>query len=470
MNFGSRIVFLLLALSLSSSAMARKFNLPAEAVRIIHSTKSWTAEFTFRRSAPVWVFSRSALTRESQQSWRQLSWTVLTPGVSLKRIGNYDALVADRGNVPAKIRIRFEPYANGLLADYDPALQFTDGSVALFTEHYNAIPVQSEAAAAALPPDLTGVPLKDSKPATVTFRETKGDVLFRGKRARSLTLIDGEGYVVFGKAKLVDAPAIATILDRKLPPWLSSELATFTPRLLSFYAARMGPRSSPKPEVMASWAGATPGMRSMGGSVLPGLIIMRFEGDVVAHESKAVRDAARWFIAHESAHFWAGQTVHYASPNEAWITEGGADLLAMRAVSAIDPSYDAKAELQRSLDDCVKLAGKPISSAAERNEHRAYYACGAIFGLAAEAAMRRHGGDFFGFWRQLIADNKADGVVDRSDWLAELTKVSSKPQLAQEISALLDKGAPEPATAIAALLRDGGVAYTEGPDGRILLQ
>jgi hypothetical protein len=50
-------------------------------------------------------------------------------------------------------------------------------------------------------------------------------------------------------------------------------------------------------------------------------------------------------------------------------------------------------------------AGRGVASASERNEHRAYYACGALFGLVAEAASHR---PFAEFVRRLIAENRAD--------------------------------------------------------------
>jgi hypothetical protein len=56
--------------------------------------------------------------------------------------------------------------------------------------------------------------------------------------------------------------------------------------------------------------------------------------------------------------------VRYQYSREAWITEGGADLLAFRTVAATDPTYDARAQLQRALDDCVSLTrGKGIETA-----------------------------------------------------------------------------------------------------------
>ncbi len=70
-----------------------------------------------------------------------------------------------------------------------------------------------------------------------------------------------------------------------------------------------------------------------------------------------VRSGALWFAAHEGAHFWLGQAVSYVRPQESWITEGGADLLAYRAVGAIDPLFDEPAALQKALDACVVSSG-----------------------------------------------------------------------------------------------------------------
>ena len=458
-----------------ASAAPRKAEAPAHAapvvaVEVVRQANDWTAEFTFGRDAPVWAFTRSAMTREGTQPWRPLAWTVETKGVELQRLGFYDALVATKGTVPRKVRIRFKPYANGLRADYDPALAFTDGSVALYTEHYNAVPLPSQHAARSLPSHLNGLDLPHDEPAAVTFTDRGATVLHAGRRSRSVTVSGADSYVLFGSARTVEAPAITTIMDPQLPLWLTAELADYTPKLLSFYAERLGPRQGPKPMIMVTWAGPTPGVRSMGGSVLPGLITMRFEGQVVAARSKAVQDAARWFIAHESSHFWAGQAVSYGSPAEAWITEGGADLLAIRAAAQLDTSFDSRAELQKRLDDCVSLAAKgPISTAAERNEHNVYYSCGAMFGLAAEAAAAKKGGDFFGFWKGLIERNRADGIADRRDWLAELSGLTGSNNAGSVIERMLDNASPNAAEMLAELFRSTGVAVRRDATGRLLL-
>lgn len=439
-------------------------------VAITRAGDRWTAEFQFDRKSPVWAFMRSNVTRGDKSSWRLKSWKVLTPGVELKRLGAYDALVSRRGPVPKRVRISFEPYADDLLADYDPALVFTDGSVALFTGHWDAFPVASEAEAAALPADLSGVTVDGFASARLALHYVDGRIRHDGRDHRRLELVNPDTYVLFGSAKSVDSRAITTVIDPQLPAWLSSEILAFTPRLLDVYASKLGPRSDAKPMVMVSWAGPTPRVMSLGGSVLPGLVIMRLEGEDLIKSDAAALAYARWFIAHESAHFWLGQVVRYASPRESWITEGGADLLAIRAAEHVDPDYDSQKPLQDRLDECQAMAAKgPIASAFERNEHRVYYACGAMFALAAEATARKSGGDIYTFLRAAIEANRADGILDRADWLAAFGSIGAPTEGGRIIAAMLDSATPDATAKLARLFDLTGVAYRRNAAGKLLL-
>ena len=175
------------------------------------------------------------------------------------------------------------------------------------------------------------------------------------------------------------------------------------------------------------------------------------------------RHGGLWFIAHEAAHFWLGNAVHYQYSREAWITEGGADLLAFRMVAAVDPTYDDRAALNRSLAECAGLIeGRGVESAEQRNEHRAYYACGAVFGLAAESASRR---PFIEIVRALVDANRADGILSRAEWLAALDRAAGDRGLSRAIAHLLDEGAEDPGEAIADLFTRAGIAFNRGEDG-----
>ena len=144
--------------------------------------------------------------------------------------------------------------------------------------------------------------------------------------------------------------------------------------------------------------------------------------------------------------------------------------MAVRAISAIDPSYDARDELQREVDECVTLAtGRPIASAGERGDNRAYYACGAVWALALEGARReRTGGDIFDVIADLQRRNADDGILTREEWLQALTRESGDRSLRLGIERMLDVGSNHPASEIARLFDRTGVAFRL-VDGRVVL-
>ena len=102
---------------------------------------SFTTRFTFPIDAPIWAFHRSALRRDDRLPWRNDSWSVSTLGVELTRIDNHDVLVNRSGGAaPRNTVIGFTPAAVDLIADYDPALKFSDGTVAVFSGVFSAFP------------------------------------------------------------------------------------------------------------------------------------------------------------------------------------------------------------------------------------------------------------------------------------------------------------------------------------------
>jgi hypothetical protein len=292
-----------------------------------------------------------------------------------------------------------------------------------------------------------------------------------GRSSPSVSLTAEAGtYVLFGTPAKLVTDVMATVIDPQLPAWLRSSLEKLAPQVLAHYARRLGPPAGAKPTFLISWAGPTPGLVSMGGSVLPSLVTMRFEGAGLLAPNPKAQDGARWFIAHEASHFWLGEAVTYEFSRDAWITEGGADLLAIRTVAALDPSYDARAVLQQSTDDCLRLTkGKSVESAERRNEHRVYYACGALFSLVAEAAQRRAtGGDFHDFVAGLIRANRADRLVTRTEWLAALSRVAGSTEHSATIRKLLVDGSADPLVAYADLFTRAGIAH-RAEKGRLIL-
>jgi hypothetical protein len=454
--------FLALLCGLVPTAHAQMPEIPQVRVEVTRRGDDWQAVFNFDRALTTWVLPRSALTAEGGQPWRAPSWIIETRGVELRRRGSYDVLVADRGKLPQRVAVSFTPVRERLQADYSPALVFTDDSVALFVAQFDGFPMDSLSAVGKLPSDLNNqlVPAAELK---YVFRDAAGPVLLEGRRMAVAETTDSNTYVLFGGTRPLETPDMIGILDPALPAWIKESLARGVPALLGRYTQELGRLRDFKPALMVSWGGPTPGLVSRGGSVLRGLIAMQYEGSGMLEETPAQRQQGLWFIAHEAAHFWLGQTVSYEYAREAWITEGGADLLAVRAVAEIDPQYDPKIELNRSIADCVRLTRRHgVASARDRGEHRAYYACGAVFGLVAEAGSGR---SFYKFVRQLIDDNRADGMVTRADWLSAVDTATRNPMLRRDIERLLDKGVSDPAAFIANLFTRAGVSFEADPSG-----
>lgn len=453
----------------SSPATAAPSGSPV-AIAVTHRPDgSWTADYRFGETAPAWLFVRSNPDLDGKP-WRQRVWTVETPGVRLVRLGRYDAIVAPHG-VPRRVRVRFTPFVAPLRADYTPALRFSDGGTALFTDQFTVAPQRSIEAVAALGFDLSTLV---DRPTVLTVRDPGRRLLVDGVATTGVaTLGPGHAptYVYAGGATLVTTPSFAGVLDPGLPRWVRDELEGFLPRLLAFYADRLGKPATQRPMVLLSWGGGAQGGLSLGGSVLDGMVVMDLSGQRALAPSAPVLDRLRWFFGHEAAHFWIGHTVRYADPSGAWITEASADLLAIRALGMLAPGYDMRGEVQREVDDCVATNGtKPLAEASERGEVRANYACGAALLLAAEAATRRRDptADAAAFVRQLIDASRADGVVTREDWLAAFTAVSGDPVLTARIAGFVHSGVADPAAFLVDLFTATGIGFT-ATDGKVTL-
>jgi hypothetical protein len=448
-----RALLLLLALFLAAPAAAVEY---IATVKIDRDSKSWIGDFELRADAPVWAFHDSILPRQSKTSFRAESWTVETPGVRLERHGWYDALVAAKGNVPRKVRIRFTPYTKDIEASYDAALAFSDGSVALYDRKFKVLPMPSVEAVAQAPIDGDQLPGFNRK-TTVWFEDKDRGILALGQRLGGVALPDKGTYVLYGKIPVIENDALATVIDPNLPAWLSTKLAADLPMILADYANSMGEAPGNRPTLMVSWNGPTPGVTSMGGSVLRDMVVMTFEGEGVTKENRDLANGARWFIAHEAAHFWLGRAVSYDNPQQGWITEGGADLLAVRAVAANDPDFDVKGRLQEALVRCSGFLAKGgVATANERGDHKAYYDCGAIIALTAEKAS---GGDFASFVKALIARNADDATVSRAEWLAQLEERAPGRGLPAAVGVLLDGQTADPNSAIADMLKRAGISF-----------
>lgn len=430
----------------------------------------WQIDFTLPANKAAWVFPVSAPTLDGHRQWRSGTWRVTTPGVRIDRHGGYDLLTAANGRlVPRQVSIIFTPSDATLDREYDPAIVFSNGSVALYSDQFDLAPVDVPRA---IDSREAGLSVEDfgGRHAAVRFHDAAGPVFVAGRRTADPVLSGAGTYVVFGAGTVEEVGGVAMLTDPALPAWLGRDIAGFVPEVASTYADRLGKRNDPRlPLLLLSWRGATPGKVVNDGGVRPGEIFLKFEGAGLLDRNERAAQRTRWFIAHEMAHFWLGsEGVAYRTPGDAWITEGGAEMMAFTLLAASD-RHEALAELQRAVDDCIKHAAKPLAGAGERHESRAFYACGTVFALAATGAIRQHGGyDFFDFLRPLLEAHRSDRVLGHDDWLRHFAMVAHSDVPAKAMRTLMESGVAEPASAIEAMLRSTGVPVTRHGDTVIL--
>ena len=454
-----RAAIALLLAALGSLAAAQQRLAPVEAV-VARNGGAFVADFTLPADAGAWAFWRSNPAESDKKSWRAQSWRVLTPGVRLERRGRYDAFVAASGGpVPRRVRVAMVPFTGEVTAQYVPALLLGGGSVAVFDGHFSLFSVADPRALDTMGGEPDPARVGDSG-TRVQFLPGRGPFRLAGDVEGFRRGQSNGAYGLFDVPRATVAEGVATVIDAEMPAWFAGYIRSFTPQAIRTLTRGLGRSGLSEPTILAAWEGAQARGASMNGGTLKGLILMRIEGQAALTPNPELRDMVRWFIAHEAAHFWLGQAVGYQGQRDNWIMEGGADLLAARTIQRIDRAYSPTAFLNKAIADCAVSAGKPVALAPERGEHRAAYACGTVFSLVAERAS---GGDFYAFTRRFIGRHRARGEVNSADWLAALAE--RNPAAANDIRAMLGRGAADPAAAIATLFRHSGIVFRPDPAG-----
>jgi hypothetical protein len=438
----ARVVSWLAALLLPITAsQAAKTSRPDAIIE--RDRTSWTVTFALPERRAAWAFSHSNGRMSDQKSWRIGNWVPLTPDVQLKRIGRYDVITPVRGKIlPRKIRFVFTPDDSNLLADYDPAIIFSADSVALFTGHFFLGAYDQ----------TTGEISRPKQSPAIKFIDKGGKIWVNGNPYGSGSFEGDERYVLLGDIQPKEDTNFWTLIDPKMPEWMQIETVAHTKLAMDAFTERLGdPGLSRKPSIWAVWKGSNEKGLGLAGSVLPSFIHYSFSGEVARKRSDSVSTALRWTLAHESAHFWLGQKVNYAGNGRQWISEGGANALAMALIAENDKSYDDKAELKNWANICRKsLAAGPISLAWQRNDYDAYYHCGAIFYLVAAKDSKL---GLFPMTRKMLdAEYAKDRSISTEEWLDYAKTYGVKSELIAAMRSLIDGTSASPNDSLMLLL------------------
>lgn len=375
---------------------------------------TWRAIFHLTAPARALRFERSA------QFYRERVWTVVTPGYRLARSGDWQVLEVMDGATPQSVIVaEFPEYTEPILKEYELFQPFSDGAVAIYTGHFYvrpsgpAYPERSAAIRTVRitpPPGASTIIRGRVHPGEVTWTDPRGDGT----------------YAYLGTTRPIETADLVAIVDPGMPDWIAREFDAHLPRLFATYRERYGAALPWKPVVLYSFDDADQPGYSSGGGTLTGLIQMTLTGSAWRRPDAEAEERVFALLAHESAHLWNGQLVETPGDGESWMHEGGADYAANEMLLAFGVIDADRHRTNRafSLNRCaLGLADGPVHTAHRRGAFRVFYDCGVVMALWTEAALRRvrPSADFFGFWRDLIADARAhDGRYDEDRYFAVL--------------------------------------------------
>jgi len=352
----------------------------------------WRADYVLPKPTARMVFARNP------DDSRAKAWGLVDPAFEIVRIDGLEQVRRRDGGVFTKVAVTLAPVYVDLPKDYAPFSSFTDGGLLFHSGRFFAC--------ADVCPD---------KPrfAMTFIGRARDRILVKGRSAtgRVSWPDDQDGTDVYiGEGRPIDTPHVLAVIDPGLPAAVRDPLSDSFPRFMDYFTSRLGaPR--PKPMLFASYdPGFAKGYGSQGGT-LPGQVFIHYYGpgwpERMARPDFVYQTA--FFFAHEAGHLHqaGGQPI-----DTSWINEGGAEIFAARALSALLPeSRDwLRGKLESVRKGCADaLQRTTLSDAMKAEEVDMLYTCGLTINARIDDELRARNPGSDGIftlwlaWRERVA-------------------------------------------------------------------
>lgn len=385
---------------------------------------SWRVDYALVEPVHELIFVRS------QTNFRRASWELRGDDVEFGLEGQHEVV---RGSDGASFT-GFSLVAPSLTAllpkDYSQNYSYTDGSSLLYTGHFTVVEDMAD-------------------PVNYSLRlvpAASQHVVVHGQRYDAAVTVDDPGddglFAYFGGLAPLEGENYIAVIDPGLPDWLATLLPEYLPPLFDFYAARLGDDLPRRPSIYFSFGeGDSESTHFNGGALLDGTYQIRATGRAWFEADAPLRSFVPASIAHESVHLWNGRvTSSDGNAGAAWMHEGGAEILAWRAMRELGQLSQAEFDtnLRNAYEACTSaLGGRPLMSVADSGEHRLLYTCGAVIGRASELALEQNGSDIFAFWRELIEVALRSASFSQQNYFELLSAMSENEELVAELEKLV---------------------------------
>ena len=416
-----RLSLLLLCASLGYASVSAAVEIT---VTHLADSDSWRVDYELSEPVRELVFVRT------QTNFRSASWRLDGPEVEFGVKDEYEVVRGSDGASFTGFSL-VAPSSTALLPkDYAQNYSFTDGSSLLYTGHFTV----AESAADPVDYTLRLVPANSER------------IVVHGQLyAGAVTVADpgDDGlFAYFGELEPLEGENYIAVIDPGLPDWLTSLLPEYLPSLFDLYAARLGDGLPRRPSIYFSFGeGDSESTHFSGGALLDGTYQIRATGRAWFEPSAFLRSFVPTSIAHESVHLWNGHaTSTDGDAGAAWMHEGGAEILAWRAMRELghlsQEEFDTK--LRDAHEACTAaLDGRPLASVASTGEHGLLYTCGAVIGRASELALEQNGSDIFAFWSELIDVALQSESFSQQTYFDLLSTMSENEALVAELEELV---------------------------------
>lgn len=304
----------------------------------------WLFEYEFER--PI---SRIDL-GPARGNFRSSAWSILGDQVQLKREGRFEFLDGG-GNRFSRLQLELRKYNDFPEGAYSPMNLFSDGGVAIYLKNF------------------LGTILLDTQEYDMDLQLTLHGLDNETTIAPSAH--QTSFYLYFGPVQAQSLLGHLAVIDPATPTWVREVIDTNYPKLLEVYSKKFT-----KPIGNMSFLLAVSPNKgesfSLKGGAIENQIAIRFAGTNIYQDSPRARSMLQQLLAHELVHIWQQDVVGGGgNPNERWIHEGGAELLASAGLRAANLWSEEQLQsfIQATLSECAKLAG-------DLKSYRGGYACG----------------------------------------------------------------------------------------------
>ncbi len=410
--------------------------------------KTWFVAYRARNPVKKLVFERSL------NRFRHGIFKPVTTGARIFEEEKHEYLEMTNGSSFTEVSFTFESYFESTPKDYEFFQPFSDGSVVIYTGHFNVHDTSADET-------INSFQFKSSKNENVIV-----DGRFFKTREEPYVPHSRGTYVYFGQIKPIEKKDFTAIFDPQLPPWIRDNLEKSFNSIFSFYIKKTGARPPFKPFLFLNYSDSeNKDLDGFVGGTLPGLVQATISGGAWKQKSQDRFIRLARFYAHESAHIWNGQIFPYES-SDMWMHEGGADGFAYRLLREehIISESEYNDFLSTALNECLyRVKDSPLKKVFDDREYRMMYYCGSTLALMTEMALKNQKqGDLFTFWKKLF---EKTGALPYSEnlYFSVLEKDFSSPQLASFIRAFVNGPMLQTSEKLIAQMKSLGIPVTLSP-------